>query len=173
MDGQAASPANGYNPRCVVRDLTSYSTTTWMTYENLRNLTYGPGAADIAVWQDELQGRGFGGGFMGVHAAGHYAMGGNAADLWSSNNDPAFYLHHAMVDRLWSGWQYLYARERAGGDGRGDKVAGTMTINNMPPSREGTLEDTVDLLGLGERWGKVKVGDLMDPMGKIVCYYYA
>jgi tyrosinase len=164
MAGQGKVTAMDYNPRCVIRDLTSYATAKWMTYENLFNLTFGPASVNIAVWQDELQGRGFPGGFLGTHATGHYAMGGNAADLWSSNNDPAFYLHHGMVDRLWTVWQLLYPD-------RAIAVAGTMTINNSPPSRNGTLDDEIDLTPLG--WPKVVVRDLMDPMGGApLCYMY-
>jgi tyrosinase len=36
-----------------------------------------------------------------MHAAGHFSIGGDGGDVFSSPNDPAFFLHHAMVDRVW------------------------------------------------------------------------
>lgn len=43
----------------------------------------------------------------GVHAGGHFAIGGIAIDAFASAGDPAFYLHHAQVDRIWTLWQNI------------------------------------------------------------------
>jgi hypothetical protein len=75
-----------YNPRCAKRDLTTYSSTNWLTYSNLYNITLGPASGNIELFQNELQGR-FPEGLLGLHAAGHYAIGGDASDFYSSPND--------------------------------------------------------------------------------------
>ena len=41
----------------------------------------------------------------GPHDSGHNWMGGLLSDTQTSPKDPAFWLHHAQVDRLWSLWQ--------------------------------------------------------------------
>lgn len=40
-----------------------------------------------------------------VHPAGHFGVGGLQNDPFASPGDPAFYLIHAQIDRLWSIWQ--------------------------------------------------------------------
>lgn len=35
------------------------------------------------------------------------SSGGLQGDLFASNGEPAFYLHHGQVDRLWAMWQGL------------------------------------------------------------------
>ncbi|KAF2435605.1 Di-copper centre-containing protein [Tothia fuscella] len=42
---------------------------------------------------------------FGVHGAGHFGVGGEMINLWSSANDPMFFMHHAQVDHMWSMWQ--------------------------------------------------------------------
>lgn len=39
------------------------------------------------------------------HAGGHFAIGGDQDDLYSSNCEPLFYLHHTFIDSLWLAWQ--------------------------------------------------------------------
>ncbi|KAH7398598.1 hypothetical protein BKA66DRAFT_546137 [Pyrenochaeta sp. MPI-SDFR-AT-0127] len=138
MAGETKSAAPfAYNPRCAKRDLTSYSSSTWMTFENLYNITLGPASKDIASFQNELQGR-FKDGFLGIHGAGHYAIGGDGGDFFSSPNDPVFFMHHAMVDRLWWIWQALHLNQAR-------TVAGTITLNNNPPSRDTTVKDLIQM----------------------------
>ena len=101
MAGETASSSPlAWNPRCAKRDLTSYASSTWLTFDNLYNVTLGAASENIGLFQDELQGR-FPDGFLGMHAAGHFSIGGDGGDVFSSPNDPAFFLHHAMVDRVW------------------------------------------------------------------------
>lgn len=64
-------------------------------------------------------------GIPGVHASGHFAIGGLAVDAFASAGDPAFYLHHAQVDRVWTLWQNIKAQRK-----RTRQVYGTSTAFN-------------------------------------------
>ncbi|KAL6407532.1 tyrosinase [Ilyonectria robusta] len=164
MDGMEVSPtgALGYNPRCLVRDLSRYPGKTWFTASNLFNLTLGAASGSIALFQNEFQGR-FGDEFLGVHAAGHFTMGGDSADLFSSPNDPIFFLHHAMVDRMYWVWQALHPA-------KAKDIAGTITILNTPPSRDAIKSDA---LNMGVNAPEITIGDALDTLGNSpFCYIY-
>jgi tyrosinase len=152
-----------YNPRCLKRDLTTYASSNWLTTENLYNLTLGPASQSIATFQNELQGR-FDQGFLGLHAAGHFSIGGDAGDFFSSPNDPVFFMHHSMLDRLWWIWQALHL-DQAG------TIAGTITLFNNPPSRNATLDDVVQTNYLNLE--TLRLRDLMSTIdGEPFCYIY-
>jgi tyrosinase len=42
---------------------------------------------------------------IGVHGGGHGSVYGEMGNVYSSINDPLFFLHHAQVDHLWWVWQ--------------------------------------------------------------------
>ncbi|KAJ4985270.1 FAD-binding domain-containing protein [Stagonosporopsis vannaccii] len=152
-----------YNPRCLKRDLTTSASSNWLTVKNFLNLTTGDASMSIKLFQDEFQGR-FSDGFLGLHAAGHFSIGGDAGDIFSSPVDPVFFLHHAMVDRVYWLWQALH-KEQAG------TVAGTLTLNNNPPSRNATLEDLIQTNYLSVE--PTPIGDLIDTLGNTpLCYIY-
>ncbi|CAI6014185.1 unnamed protein product [Clonostachys chloroleuca] len=164
MAGMAASPTGpmGYNPRCLRRDLSSYPVDTWFTARNLFNVTLGAASGSIAAFQNELQGR-FADQFLGMHAAGHFTMGGDSADLFSSPNDPIFFLHHAMVDRLYWVWQALHPRVAK-------DIFGTITILNTPPSRDALK---TDILNMGVNAPSINIADALDTLGNSpFCYIY-
>jgi tyrosinase len=48
---------------------------------------------------------------MDPHNLVHAWVGGNMGGA-ASPNDPVFFLHHAMIDRLWAKWQRLHPTER-------------------------------------------------------------
>ncbi|KAF1365762.1 Di-copper centre-containing protein [Lizonia empirigonia] len=156
MDGQTRSNGSlSYNPRCLKLDLTTYASSNWLTVENFLNLTTGIAPANVRLFQDELQGR-FTDGFLGPHAAGHYSIGGDAADIFSSPVDPVFLVY-------WM-WQALH-REQA------NTVAGTITLNNNPPSRDTSLEDLIQTNYLNVEATPIR--DLTDTLGsKPLCYIY-
>jgi tyrosinase len=164
MAGQTkVSSPLAWNPRCLKRDLTSYSSANWLTLGNLYNITLGDASKNIKTFQDELQGR-FPDGFLGLHAAGHFAIGGDGGDLFSSPNDPVFWMHHAMLDRVWWMWQALHLNQAK-------SIAGTITIFNKPPSRDATLEDPIhfNYLNLPD----VSNADVMSTLsGEPLCYIY-
>lgn len=168
MDGLPKVPTGqnlAHNPRCLRRDLTSYATQTWMTYDNLFNITLDQASANVFDFQEELQGRNFQGGFLGLHTAGHMAVGGDGTDLYASTADPFFFLHHAMVDRVYWIWQTLHPLEAG-------KVAGG-TVVGVPTSPPATLEDVQDFVILGVKPRKIReLTDTLGGGGSPFCYIY-
>ena len=151
-----------WNPRCAKRDLQPYITTQWNTFDNLWNLTLGPASSNIGLFQDELQGR-FTDGFLGIHASGHFAIGGDAGDVFSSPNDPVFWLHHAMLDRVWWIWQALQPKQA--------KTVSGGTVLGQPTSRATRLDDLIQLNCLNVE--DVTLLEMMDSLsGEPLCYVY-
>lgn len=71
-----------------------------------------------------------------------------------------------MIDRVWWIWQLQDLAKRQ------DAVSGTITLNNVPPSRNTTLEDLQDI---GYNAGPVPLQDLMHTLGGLngeLCYIY-
>lgn len=164
MDTLVPSPTGplGPNPRCIRRDLSSWVFSRWFTAANLLNVTAGPASWSIGSMQAEFQGR-FGDGFVGLHTAGHLGVGAEAGDVFSSPNDPSFFLHHAMVDRIYWIWQVLHPFSA-------NDIAGTITINNNPPSRDALKSD---LLDLGINAETRPISQLLNTLGgSPLCYVY-
>ncbi|KAH1272804.1 hypothetical protein KXW42_006138 [Aspergillus fumigatus] len=102
-------------------------------------------------------------GRLGAHAAVHVALGPTMGDVFSSVQDPAFFLHHAMVDRLWGMWQEA-------GPGRRDALNGTAWMFDPPWATNVSVDTVVEFGVLG---GPRKIADLMDPLAGQHCYIYS
>ncbi|KAK0736745.1 hypothetical protein B0T21DRAFT_441541 [Apiosordaria backusii] len=153
----------GYNPRCLRRDVNKNSatvTTANYTYDLITKNN------NVYWFQTVMEGQ-FPQGKWGVHAGGHYTVGGDpGGDFYTSPGDPAFWLHHTMIDRVWWIWQIQDLEKRL------TEVSMTRTMGNFPPSANGTLDD---LSGLGVLAGDVKVRELMSTLGGLMgkfCYIY-
>ena len=93
-------------------------------------------------------------------------MGGDPGrDFMVSPGDPAFYLHHAMVDRVWWIWQNLDPFHRF------NTVSGTRTLLNQPPSGAVTLDDVLDMGYSGPVPPKT-MRDTMSTVDGPFCYIY-
>ncbi|CAL3964034.1 unnamed protein product [Diplocarpon coronariae] len=154
----------GYNPRCLRRDINPIAAA--VTATNYTMLQINKFANDINGFQiamfDYAEDRSW-----GIHAGGHYTFGGDpASDTLQSPNDPVFWPHHTMLDRVWWIWQtrnLTYGLQAIGG---------TRTFNNTPPSPLATLDDEVGLLHLG---APVILRDLLNTVGGKggdFCYVY-
>ncbi|KAK3298686.1 uncharacterized protein B0H64DRAFT_80542 [Chaetomium fimeti] len=97
----------GDNPRCLRRDISNQLSSKFSRTEDIVNLI--STSPDIGTFQTVMQGTGgfgVGGGGMGVHGAGHFTIAGDpGGDFYTSPNDPAFWVHHSMIDRTWTIWQ--------------------------------------------------------------------
>ncbi|KAK4446660.1 hypothetical protein QBC34DRAFT_356297 [Podospora aff. communis PSN243] len=94
------------------------------------------------------------------HGVVHSAIGGSRGDMGpnTSPNDPIFFLHHTMVDKIWWQWQQHNPQTRT--------LAYEGTRNDGAAA---SLDDIMPMLGLAE--DKV-VRDYMDTQGGALCYTY-
>lgn len=151
-----------YNPRCLVRDLNSWFSQRYNTYTNVADVVIGEDS--VQYFQALMQGY-LGDNKLGVHGGGHWLGGGPSQleDFHSSPNDPVFYIHHAMIDRLWTVWQYMDRETRQ------NQIYGTSTLNNSPASADMTLSDSLPFGAVSE---SPVFGDLMDTLAGPYCYRY-
>lgn len=101
-------------------------------------------------------------------SSGHWSLGGDPArDLYVSPGDPAFYLHHAMIDRMWWIWQMQDPASRVSGN---NAIGGTNTFFNSPVSANTTGQDWVDY---GYATGPPRqIKDLLSTTAGPFCYVY-
>ena len=74
----------GYNPRCLKRDISSWTSSQWTNDEQVVDLL---NSADIKTFWYNMQGGdpAFANNFMGVHTAGHFTIGGDpGSDFFTS-----------------------------------------------------------------------------------------
>lgn len=150
-----------YNPRCLKRDITPWVSSQWnKDSDSYALLTQNP---DIYWFQTVMQGN-FAAGFYGVHTGGHFTFGGDpGGDIFTSPGDPMFWLHHGQIDRTWWIWQNQHLKNRQ------NALSGTITLNNSPPSRNGTLQDIVSL---GVNAPDKTINELINTMAGPFCYIY-
>ena len=74
----------GYNPRCLKRDISSWTSSQWTNDEQVVSLLNSP---DMKTFWANMQGGdpAFANNFMGVHTAGHFTIGGDpGSDFFTS-----------------------------------------------------------------------------------------
>lgn len=107
-----------YNPRCLTRDINSYWSSTYLTYQHISNAI--GNSSTFSAFNHTL-------GYPGLHSVGHFVIGGMNDDLFMSVADPAFYFHHAQLDRTWTIWQQQDVAKRQ------YELTGTTTWFNGKP----------------------------------------
>ncbi|KAK3321711.1 hypothetical protein B0H66DRAFT_552505 [Apodospora peruviana] len=151
------------NPRCLKRDLNADAASRFTTFRNTTELILQN--QNVEWFQGVMQGDSrYGDGVLGVHGGGHFTIGGDpGADPFVSPGDPAFYLHHGQIDRVFWIWQMLDFPNR-------QNVWGTQTLFNQPPSPNTTVNDLLDISPLNT---PVKIKDVMNTVGGTpLCYVY-
>ncbi|KAJ7931271.1 tyrosinase [Mycena leptocephala] len=96
-----------------------------------------------------------------LHDGGHFAVGAEMLNTYSSPGDPVFYLHHANLDRIWWSWQQLDLPKRL------FDVSGRSSVD--PPFVNITLGFELKMLNLAPL---VPIRDVMDPRSEPSCYTY-
>jgi tyrosinase len=75
----------------------------------------------------------------GIHNSGHVWVGGSMGSVPTAPADPAFWMHHAEIDRIWAEWQQANPTEHP-------PLAGADAVMDPWPETEA---DTRDTTGLG------------------------
>lgn len=152
-----------WNPRCLSRDFNPFFSKQYNTFANVTELILDN--IDIGSFQLAAQGYSVPSNPFGVHGGGHWQLGGAAtgADFHSSPSDPIFFLHHGMIDKIYTVWQNLdlYRRQNV--------ISGTSTLANSPPSAEMKLTDSIPF---GFVAPDQKFSDLMSTTDGLYCYRY-
>jgi tyrosinase len=156
-----AEDALDYVPHCVTRDLNTAISGPYHTPEIITSLLTAPTIADFQIVLDGVDKRGTDD--LGPHGAGHWAIGLSLKDQFLSPSDPAFWLHHSMIDNLWAQWQLQDPETRT------FALSGTVTTLNNPPSENATV-DFVTQFGYLD--GTRKLEELMASQGGMYCYRY-
>ncbi|KAI3397650.1 hypothetical protein diail_10521 [Diaporthe ilicicola] len=152
-------PSNwtAYSPHCLSRDLNKYIAVRYgnqTAIDSLMNNT------TIADFQDTMSGADIN---LGPHGGGHFSIGLSLQDFFASPADPAFFLHHSMIDRLWAIWQASAPETRQ------YALSGTSTISNGNSTPEVTLQTI-------QNWGVLgrekKTGEMMKVGTNGFCYKY-
>ncbi|VUC35833.1 unnamed protein product [Clonostachys rosea] len=166
--GETITNPNGplsYNPRCLKRDLSAEVNRRYANASSILSNILKP--QNVADFQLQMQGKP-GTGTIGIHGGGHYSLGGDPGrDVFTSPGDPAFYLHHSMIDRVWWIWQMLDPKKRIFSD---SAISGTNTFLDSPPSANTTLDDYVDFFFAGGT--PMKIRDLLSTLNGPFCYVY-
>lgn len=149
----------GWNPRCLRRDISNYLPTNYGTTAHIMALIEdNDNIADFQYVMQAVPPYGT----MGVHGMGHYTIAGDpAGDFFNAAGDPAFFVHHAMVDRTWTIWQNLDPDKRL----MAMEGAATMVGGGVQK-----LDDIVDLEAvIGTKY---KISDLLSTVNGPFCYAY-
>ena len=147
------------NPRCLSRDFFQPSSSANLTWDHFTTLVTSPTIATFRVYLEQH-----------IHANSHLFIGAEAADPFSTPNDPAFYLLHAQIDRMWAIWQGQDFESRTFAiDGFRTFFGIPLAVApNVKPSNA-TIHDTMDM-GLGF---KPKVNEAMSATQAGMCFMYA
>ncbi|KAI0474091.1 hypothetical protein GGR56DRAFT_564410 [Xylariaceae sp. FL0804] len=151
-------PANwsAASPHCMTRDLNDAGIAGFNNASAVAFLLAQPTVGEFA---DKVNGYGDS---PGLHGGGHLGIGGTGYDFFGSPQDPAFYLHHAMLDGVWEAWQ------AADPPSRRYVYNGTSTIFNAPTTPE-VVNETVLSYGV---LGQTTVQMVQDPLANGYCYMY-
>ncbi|KAI1412844.1 Di-copper centre-containing protein [Hypoxylon sp. FL1857] len=159
---EVIDPANKYgyepNPRCLSRDFYDGASKGVLNWANATKILASKTIKEFRNNIEDLW-----------HLHSHTFVGLEAADPFSTPNDPVFYLLHAQIDRLWAIWQGQDLQNRTYAiDGNRTFLGIPLDYApNVPPS-PATIEDTMEM-GLG--WHpKTKEGMPTTADGR--CYIY-
>ncbi|KAJ5598168.1 hypothetical protein N7537_008252 [Penicillium hordei] len=155
------APAFDYNPRCLNRSLNNFISSHYTNETIVHRLLNSTDIVDFQTtmerWPPSSDG------VLGAHGGGHFSIGATLEDSFVSPQDPAFMLHHSMVDRLWATWQAMDEHNRR------FALNGTNTITN-PPWGTPVTPDMMMEFGILDR--PRPVGEAMDPRRHTYCYSY-
>lgn len=103
LEGVPPGPLGGlgYNPRGLKRDIGPAMNMRYANYTTVLNLLLKPNIDEYRHLSEGVPYTVE----IGPHGGVHYVIGGDpGGDLFTSPADPAFWVHHAQMDRMWTVW---------------------------------------------------------------------
>ncbi len=124
------------DPRCLRRVINSEINQAYANFSSIVTLI----TQTQDIWELEMITQGFPrSASTGLHKWGHYTIRGNlGSDPFASPGEPAFFLYHSMVDRVWWIWQNLDPAART------NAISGTGSLLNYTLSHNTTLDTVID-----------------------------
>ncbi|KAK0716374.1 hypothetical protein B0H67DRAFT_516055 [Lasiosphaeris hirsuta] len=157
------NPLGDGNARCLKRDLNAGVAKRYTSFLNTTSLILLNNNVEKfqAIMQADPR---YVHGELGVHGGGHFTIGGDpGADPFISPGDPAFFLHHSQIDRIYWIWQMLDFNNRK-------NVYGTGAFMDIFPTPNVTVNDWLDITPLAP---PIQIKDLMNTVGgSPLCYVY-
>ncbi|EIM81714.1 Di-copper centre-containing protein [Stereum hirsutum FP-91666 SS1] len=125
-------------------------------------------------------------GFMGAHGMVHFILGGDLAGYCPADavnctdgsptfsaNEPMFWMHHAMVDKVWYDWQNANVSanfwQYFGGSVQAIDTIEDYTANPTGAAPYLSINSTIPADGL---FDEVTIFDVMNTTGGYLCYVY-
>lgn len=142
--------------RCLQRDLNDDLARSTLNQQRIDEALAQPDIESFTRWTNDPA-------FTSLHVGGHASLGMTTNDAFGSPQDPAFFVHHSMVDRVWTMWQDL------GPEQRRFTYNGTTGLLD-PPDAPLVNNDTV--ISWGVLSEDKKLWELADPMAGDYCYRY-
>ncbi|KAF3014290.1 hypothetical protein E8E14_011866 [Neopestalotiopsis sp. 37M] len=164
--GTEAGPDGGlgYNPRGLKRDVGPALNTRYANYTTVLELLKKPNIEQYRILSEGVPYTVE----IGPHGGIHYTINGDpGGDLFTSPGDPAFWVHHGMMDRMWTLWQALDPTTRLTDLDAGNY--GHITWANEPESALTTLDDVLDM---GYAGPSTTIREVMNTMSGPFCYFY-
>ncbi|KAK3319501.1 tyrosinase-like protein [Cercophora scortea] len=156
----------GWNPRKMKRDLGGAMNTRYANYTTVLNMLSTPNIDKFRLVSEGVPYTVE----IGPHGGIHYTMGGDpGGDLFTSPSDPAFWVHHGQMDRVWSIWQALggFSTKRYTDLGSGNYAH--ITWANEPASDYTKLSDVIDM---GYAAESTTIANVMSTTSGDFCYFY-
>jgi tyrosinase len=144
------------NPRCLTRDLNDWGVAEYLQQEDIDELLAYTTIGDFQYNINAVAST------AGLHGGGHFGIGGVMFDFFASPQDPAFWLHHGQLDRIWAKWQDSDAGRRYLWNG----TSSIFNANTTAPVYNGTI---LDFSVLGE---PITVEEVANPLAGPYCYQY-
>ncbi|KAK6844715.1 tyrosinase central domain containing protein [Apiospora arundinis] len=154
----------GYNPRGLKRDVGPALNQRYANYTTVLGLLSKPNITEYRALSEGTPNTVE----LGPHGGAHYVINGDpGGDLYTSPGEPAFWLHHSMVDRMWALWQAMNpdVRNFQMDDGR----LGHITWDNNPSSRLTSLDDVIDM---GYAGPSTTIRQVASTTSGELCYFY-
>lgn len=169
-------PYIGFGDQEIFTDPAKYANTSF-TFSEMRKLTTGY-EGDFKGFQKYFEAT------EGAHGSVHLIMGGDLGGSCPASainctggptfsaNEPMFWLHHAMVDKVWYDWQRKHAVNFWAYEGGSVQNLTSLAAideypNGMPPAL--SLNSIIPSDGL---FPEVTIADVFNTTGGYLCYVY-